>query len=508
MTVAFDFHTLSLSIDETLDEYRQAIAGGERILGLHVWETTRGKRSQVLKFRHEHAHFTSYMASGMADLYGVFSDYLLVFLFLVLRAEAGEQFERSLRVPLLAEDARVARKARRVVEAAWHQVNSLRSMFFGFGTNASLAELTTLDAQDAFWSIYFDERFSPIVKRFYGLVRSLAAAAPETNHQRNGTVPALPPVAIAGQPRQLTTRSVMETYALSIELMNTFFRSVITSLTIPETTTRNPGPLYTTALAYALERAGFPEPATVDEYLYGTAPQSTYYEIAAIAFAAMQVPCLQLLDGSVLIDGTVETLCPAHRFVAIVDALGAGRVRHLPNGVRSSAGDEPMLKWLFNCHKAIGDRVTSNMLGFVAARFAADPELGRKTPESQSLIDMSWAARANLVSSASDYVLDGGLFSEKYWCQVRYVRTRDAKLAFLGDDIEIFQAGYIAEHAVPILEAAVFPRQWDSAWAKLPEIPPEDRGQAVVNSIVPTAAQFGYVGPDVAISVPNVIVAM
>jgi hypothetical protein len=88
VTVAFDIHTLSLTIDQTLDEFREAIAGSEGTLGLHLWEVNAGRRSQVLRFRHEHAHFTSYMASGLADLYGVFSDYLLVFLFLVLRASS------------------------------------------------------------------------------------------------------------------------------------------------------------------------------------------------------------------------------------------------------------------------------------------------------------------------------------------------------------------------------------------------------------------------------------
>ena len=74
------------------------------------------------------------MASGLADLYGVFSDHLLVFLFRVRRAEGGEAFTRPLQLPGFPDDAGAGRSTRGIVKSAWQQVNALRTMFFGFGT--------------------------------------------------------------------------------------------------------------------------------------------------------------------------------------------------------------------------------------------------------------------------------------------------------------------------------------------------------------------------------------
>ena len=102
MSVAFDFHTLSLTIDYTLEEYQKSTGSGDLValMGIHLPEAGPVDRSKFLRFRHEHAHFTSFMATGLAELYGIFSDYLLVFLFRVLQGNAEDLAGIELELPL------------------------------------------------------------------------------------------------------------------------------------------------------------------------------------------------------------------------------------------------------------------------------------------------------------------------------------------------------------------------------------------------------------------------
>lgn len=58
-----------------------------------------------------------------------------------------------------------------------------------------------------------------------------------------------------------------------------------------------------------------------------------------------------------------------------------------------------------------------------------------------------------------DYIYDAGLFAETYPCQPRYIRTGDGKLV-INAKTEQAQAVYLADHVVPVLEAAVFADQW------------------------------------------------
>jgi hypothetical protein len=84
---SFDFHTIELAVDSTAAEYMEAsgMAQGAPWLGMNLPDIVVGDRSKFLSFRHEHAHATSFLATGLMDLHGIFYDYRLVMFDQILR---------------------------------------------------------------------------------------------------------------------------------------------------------------------------------------------------------------------------------------------------------------------------------------------------------------------------------------------------------------------------------------------------------------------------------------
>jgi hypothetical protein len=487
MSIAFDFHSLSFTIDHTLEEYR-AIRG-DGLLGMYIWETAIGDRTKVLKFRHEHAHLTSFLASGLADLQGIISDYLLVFLYSIVRA--AQQISRSeLAFPVFtfADNGPFPSPQGAIIRRAWQQVVLLRAVLFGYGKPSALSEAVSRRAHDEFWSYHFDPRYTPIILRFYRLLEHLSYGPAESELQlRTDTREVDRDRRFAGtvdrDQASVTSRAVMEAYALTIELLNTYFRKIETSQTFySEPIGRDPGAVYSSALQYALDRVA-PPGTTLDAYRNGKAASDTYNFIAALTFVAMQVPVLQKLDGEVDLSGTRQTLCPALRFVALVDAIRSGKVPPLPEHVRSESTRAAFLEWIKGANAAIGDPDTARLNAYVSTQFDTDPALRAIRPEAQSLIELSWAARANFFIAPNEYVLDAGLFAERYPSQARYIRTSDGKLIMTGDEAHLLQMKYLTEHAVPVLDAAIFAEQWDSTWAKFPEILPESRAETIAGTL-------------------------
>ncbi len=488
MTSSFDFHTLSVTVDRPLEEYTASLTPTP--LGLHVWEVGSGDRSQVLRYRHEHAHFTSFLASGLADLYGVFSDYTLAFLYAALRRQMTRAPGRALSLPLLAggDDDGLRGETRARLRRAWGQVNELRAFFFGFPTEAPLAALLAPRAQDHFWETHFHLPLSEIVNRFYRLLARLAVEAEATPKDPG----ALPLVEVNGVRDRLSARAVMEAYAIGIELLNTHFRKVESSHTHREPIVRDPGSLYTIAIEYLLQHGPLRPVATLGQFLGGQAPPDAYYLLVAVAFASLQVPVVQEPDGEVRFEGRLECLSPAHRFRKIVDAMARGEIAPLAPSVRS--GRDELMAWLAACHQAVGDRDSLAMCRAAHDLYERDATLAAKPSHEKSMIQLAWAARANFDAHPNEYVLDAGLFAERYACQMRYVRTADAKLVMPGD-AEKFRVQYLADHTTMILEGAVFAEQWDSTWDKLPEIAPRDRAAIILSSIAWAACLFGDLRP-------------
>ncbi|HJZ93966.1 MAG TPA: hypothetical protein VKE40_24035 [Gemmataceae bacterium] len=481
MTTSFDFHTLSLTIDQTLAEYNRARVPGP--LGLHLYEVVQGDRSKILRFRHEHAHFTSFLATGLADLYGVFSDYTLALLYAYVHRQMTGDGAAALTLPLIMPGEEGSPAHGSELRRAWDQVNNLQAFLFGFGTSATVPALVDTGPQDDFWAAHFDLCFSRIVQRFYRLLESLATDA--------GTAypggRALPLITVPQGQRVLSARAVMEAYAITIEVLNTHFRGIRTEYTTySEPVVRNPGPLYTAAVECLLGAGG--RNSSLDEFLAGRAPPDVYYLVVAASFAAMQVPVVQQLDGEVEFGGRPGALSPAHRLHRLAGRLSQGELGPVPAKIRGDR--EALLTWLRSCHRAWGDEDPIVALSAAHERHQSDPALRDVPAHEKSMIQMAWSTRANFFGDPNDFVLDAGMFSERYPCQVRYVRTRDGKLVALGEAKNI-QARYLADHTPVMLQAAVFARHWSSTWEKLPEVPAADRADSLAGSIAWAGCLFG-----------------
>jgi hypothetical protein len=502
MAITFDFHTLSFNIKNTLDEYTQAtgidvVSGTSGVLGLNLADILVGDRSRFLRFRHEHSHFTSFLATGLADLSGVFTDYLHVMLDRTLRVSLEN--DAPVQVPLVpgrfSSQSAPPSPLLQHVKPAWEQVNTLRAFLFGFGTRTSLRDLTALNAQDEFWELCYDDRFRPIIQRFYDVASRLSNGADVPSEAR-----AVPLVQVNKETKSLSARSVMEAYALTIEVIATHFVKIETDVTVYESpTVRDPGPLYTVALEYALARI---EPTiTLSAFLAGRAPRDVYYLLCATTFAAMQVPVLQLPAGSVYIAGDVNSLSVSRRFKRIVDGIAEHTIRHPPlNPKNIESRDATVLEWVQDCYAAVGDTASEEIYGQVMQSTDEDASFVTATSATQSLIELSWAARANYMKAPVEYIYDAGLFAEHYPCQPRYIRTSDNKVVMMVEKGKQ-NARYLTEHAVPVLEAATFGDQWDAAWAKLPEVEPQRRVSIIEGVFVASGYLFGYTDPDV-IAIP------
>jgi hypothetical protein len=390
VATTFDFHTLSITVDQPLEEY---IAGVQ--FGLHSWEGW-NDRSKTLRWRHEHAHFASFLASGLSDLYGVFADYTLVLLYAALRSRIIDARDEPLILPLVAgsTDDQLPPNVVESLNHARDQIVRLTAFFFGFETETSLGTLVNLAPQDDYWALCFDLRFSRIVKRFYRLIASLAANS--TSIASN--VPALPQIHIRGQ-KSLSARAVMEEYAITIELLNTHFRWVKGSFTTySELTVRTSSELYTRAIEYLLEQAIQCPRTTLDEFLRGKAKLELYHLVAALSFAAMQVPVLQELEGEVQFGQSLLALSPAHRFQRIVEALRKRELRSLP-WVRGKEYRNELMAWLSECYRLVGDAETLAICETAHDRLEGDAALRDKPAHEKSRIELSWAARQLLCST-------------------------------------------------------------------------------------------------------------
>lgn len=138
---------------------------------------------------------------------------------------------------------------------------------------------------------------------------------------------------------------------------------------------------------------------------------------------------------------------------------------------------------------------------------ACDREFGKGgQPSGDKLYELTWAAHGNFYNEPAEYVLDAGLYAERFSAQPTYIRTDDGKIVFSYG--EAHTGRYIVQHAVPMLEASVFARQWESSWAKMPEIGANARLELISAAIAYYSAVFDFVPATAEPQLPDLTLAL
>jgi hypothetical protein len=278
---------------------------------------------------------------------------------------------------------------------------------------------------------------------------------------------------------KMSSRSVLEAYAITIEIIAEYIKSVWTSLNVPrQEPKRVPPRIYSVALEAILETILPDRAIFMDEYVYGKAGSDVYWAVALTAYAAMQVPVVEDPQGDAIIMGSLKQLHPALRLHAMIQGLIGG---HIPNPLETYSSRQDsrvVMQWLIECHKFIGDPWSIKFAQHISSVVAGMPE---RYSRPASMHDLSWAARAAFCSEPYEMIGDGGI-----WLGLlpRFVRTSDDCILVYGDvDVEgdrdqVF-AAFIGANALYVLEAMVFGKSWDVCWDKVCGFSPEQKIEAM-----------------------------
>lgn len=467
----FDSYTLSLSIDQTLEEF---LEDQKSMPGMRIWENPLGDREKILSFRHEFAHFASYVATGLADLVGVFFDYKIIFLDSIINHvidKTGPVVEVPILIP--GEAPCFSDRDKTIITVAFNDINNLLSYYVGLGSELTHRKMFDLYNQTRFWSRYWRPEYDQVIRRFYSLITSHTLIQQENYLD----TPVMPAANLPQGIRLLSSRSVIEAYALCIELINRHFKGIFSSANKDNflsnfINSRKPiqaGEHYTVAIEYFLQFSGLFPNCTLDMFLAGKAPHDSYYALLYLSFAALQIPLIQIPPGEVVFMGTVRDLSPCSRFFGIVGALREGRLK-LPDKRLIELKDEEALAFLSECHNVIGDTRTMEKYELVMnVREILEKNKNEQSDIPQYLdpIQVSINGHANFYTGAADFIKEGGLFSFKYPCEVAYLITSNNKLINTFQDRELGWFFYLLTNCVYLYEAAVFNRLWETTCIRL-----------------------------------------
>src|SRR5579872_284054 len=245
MDPVYDFRSQTLFVPYTEAEYRKAV--GDWRLGPNIYADVGGSTDFKVKFRHEHAHFSSYMASGLVDLHTFFKDHRLAIGYALVNHFA-QRSDGALEVPLLVseDDSKIARLGRLVID----QLRSQEAFFLGYGTNKTPRQLFNSEYIDSLFRLLAPDNDPDtgmkIVNTLYyrRFLRQLYFTT-DVNLLDNPEV--LTPM-VSFNPSEarvaVTSRAVMEAYAITVEVIADYVKAVTTSVDIGRThSKRLPGAL-------------------------------------------------------------------------------------------------------------------------------------------------------------------------------------------------------------------------------------------------------------------------
>ena len=474
MSVLYDHQLGAVAVPHKKADYLKAIASGFH--GLHQWGTHNDSIAERIVFRHEHAHFTSFQSSGLAELQSVVAGWKLTMLIACSMSIINNNAIKVVRVPLLTGSQSQYFTERQVAafNAAWKQAEFIESYLFGLGTKLALGELFSFGIADrfvesfpavaAFHNVHFFRRF---LKQMSLTVRSDLLNDPAAANARR---------IMTGEkyPRIVSSRSVMEAYAVTIEVIAEYVKFMWTNENPPrQTPKRKPDQNYLIAIEHVL--AQLDVCISIDEYIYGRAPAHIYWAVALVTHSAMQVPVLEDVQGDTIVMGSLNQISIAQRLVLITENIKEGKISD-PRSTYNSDTPE-ILRWISECQRAIGDPWSMKFCQHIDEVVCAMPQrfLDVRTRDPHRL---SWLARSLLYRNPQEMIGDGGIWLTDL--QVKYVVTADGGVLAFGEDSREILMEYVRDSCLYILEAMIRGGSWAAVWHRLSPLRGRTRLEAIM----------------------------
>lgn len=492
MTIAYDPRTQTIRVNHTEAEYLEAV-GPDSLLGIPLYGGVADNLDDRIVFRHEYAHFTSFQMTGLSELHAAFHDYRIFVIAQYLRARLREHAkDETIRVPLIPLRRDTGDELSSALQAVIDLLNAQEALFFGLGTDRTADELFNWGVHERFYELLrlpVPMVFNPNIARYKRLLKQLRyTVAPEL---------AVTPQATSvlwedkqGRRRRLSSFSIQEAYAITIEVVARYIVGVRTSLnTRKQLSPRIPPLVNLSALNFMFEELFKDLEFDVERYLRNGYAVDVYWAIAMTSFAAMQVPVLEDIEGDLVAMGTVKQLCPAHRLVHLLHAITSGSVKHPQETYQRS--ERELLQWFEAAQRSVGDPWSAKLYANIVDLVTSVPQHFDHKEQTRSMHVMAWAARAKFWLFPQDSIWECGLWSPPTPLQIWYVATSDNGLlsairpghepGVKSEQYVWFR--YIADSASQIIEAITFEEAWSSIWPGLSPIA-DDRARLQAIKVV------------------------
>ncbi|MFO0815319.1 MAG: hypothetical protein U0796_19055 [Gemmatales bacterium] len=462
MSIVFDHQSNSLRIDHTYDEFMKGHFQGQ----MPAYNSADGTVANHISYRHEHAHFTSFLATGLSELQSITQNFrfsLLISTFVELLRKSPDE----LVVPLIKPGSRSDLSLEYIagLSEAWDQSFSIESSLLGYGINQSVSETFRFGVADRMGELVQNPLLQFNLPRYRRFLKQILFSTPPQHVTKPGALSVRVELR-DGKNMSLSPRSVLEAFAITIEVIAEYIKCIRTSANVLRTEPKRVPPrMYTVALEEILEAIVPERNIGVDDYIYGKAGSDVYWAVALTSFAAMQVPVIEDVQGDAVVMGSLKQLNPAMRLVYILNGIQSGSVPNPLDTYRNRDTNE-IFQWIVKSHESVNDywsiKFNQHIHDLVMSNFD-------HFRSNNSMHKMSWLARAMTYANPVEMIGDGGA-----WLGLapRYVRTSDNKFVIYGNDKddEVKRdafAGYVDANAIYILQAMTFGDSWDTCWDKV-----------------------------------------
>lgn len=484
MALVYDHRNQSIRIAHTGEQYREILKQHDYSLGLNYWIGSTESVGDRIAYRHEHAHLTSYNATGLAEFHAIFLDYKSFIMICALNEMVRQQ--KSIDFPLIRQNQVKSDFQKSVIDAI-HQIREQEAFFFGYGTSKSINELFSPKRQSDFFK-QLDEPLAsafhanPNFLRYNTLIRQMLfttppqiGSIPEATHPHLG--------GLGDQVVRISARSVLEAYAISIEVVAEYVKTVkLVGLHADrEEKKRLPAKIDRVALEVAIDVLS-DQKVSLDEYVYGQAPAELYWGISLLTYAAMQVPVVEDIGGIPIVMGSIKQVSIAHRFSHLLKTiLSSAIVSPVDTYAEIMKGEEEertlsILNWLNQAHNSIGDAWSIKFYQHIFGLLERDPAINQKVADSDHM--SSWFARALFYRSPYAMISEAGLFLP---LNPRYIIASDGEIissTAIDDPAESFTR-FCFDSSYHILEAMLLEEAWGPNWDKVSISDSDHRQMAV-----------------------------